>query len=61
MFQFPGFALYSYVFTVQYCLRSGFPHSDILGSKSVRRLPGAFRSLPRLSSPLSAKASTMRP
>ena len=61
MFQFPRLAPYSYEFTVQYCRNSGFPHSDIPGSKSVRRLPEAYRSLPRLSSPLSAKASTMRP
>eukprot|EP01034_Spumella_vulgaris_P033860 gene33860-41769_t len=37
---------------------AGFPHSDISGSKSVCRLPEAFRRLPRLSSPLTAKAST---
>ena len=37
----------------------GFPHSDISGSKSVCRLPEAFRRLPRLSSPLTAKASTV--
>ena len=61
MFQFPGFAPYSYEFTVQYRRSGGFPHSDISGSKLVRQLPEAFRSLPRLSSPLSAKASTMRP
>ena len=38
---------------------AGFPHSDIPGSKSVCRLPEAFRRLPRPSSPLTAKASTM--
>ncbi len=38
---------------------SGFPHSDISGSQSVCRLPEAFRRLPRLSSPLTAKASTV--
>ena len=38
---------------------AGFPHSDISGSKSVCRLPEAFRRLPRLSSPLTAKASTV--
>jgi hypothetical protein len=37
----------------------GFPHSEISGSKSVCRLPEAFRRLPRLSSPLTAKASTV--
>ncbi len=61
MFQFPRLAPYNYEFIVQYGLRRGFPHSEIYGSKSVRRLPEAYRSLPRLSSPLSAKASTMRP
>jgi hypothetical protein len=33
---------------------AGFPHSDISGSKPVWRLPGAYRSLPRPSSPLHA-------
>ena len=37
----------------------GFPHSDILGSAYLQ-LPEAFRSLSRLSSALSAKASTLR-
>jgi hypothetical protein len=32
----------------------GLPHSDISGSKPVWRLPGAYRSLPRPSSPLHA-------
>ena len=39
----------------------GLPHSDILGSKPVRRLPEAYRSLPRPSSPPGAKASTNCP
>ena len=38
---------------------AGFPHSEIFGSKSVCRLPGAYRRLQRLSSPLTAKASTV--
>lgn len=38
---------------------AGFPHSEISGSKSVCRLPEAYRRLPRLSSPLTAKASTV--
>ena len=38
---------------------SGFPHSEIAGSKVVCRLPNAYRRLPRLSSPLTAKASTV--
>ena len=37
----------------------GFPHSEISGSKSVCRLPEAYRRLQRLSSPLTAKASTV--
>ncbi len=56
MFQFPGFASYSYVFTIRYL---GFPHSEICGSKVVCYLPAAFRKLQRLSSPLTAKASTV--
>ncbi len=59
MFQFPGFASHTYVFSMRYRLRGGFPHSDISGSKSICRLPGAFRRLPRPSSPLVAKASTI--
>ena len=37
---------------------AGFPHSEIPGSKSVCRLPEAYRRLPRPSSPSAAKAST---
>ncbi len=37
----------------------GFPHSDICGSKFVCQLPAAFRRLPRPSSPVIAKASTI--
>jgi hypothetical protein len=63
MFQFPTFASGGYVFTDGFrdMTPGGFPHSDILGSKPVWRLPEAFRSLPRPSSPLVAKASTMCP
>ena len=39
---------------------AGFPHSDILGSPSVYRLPEAYRRFPRPSSAPDAKASTMR-
>ena len=39
---------------------AGFPHSDIYGSIGYLHLPVAFRSLSRLSSALSAKASTLR-
>ena len=59
MFQFPGFASLAYEFS-QRCLRDsgGFPHSEIPGSKSVCRLPEAYRRLQRPSSPSAAKAST---
>ena len=40
---------------------SGFPHSGIHGSKAVQRLTVAYRSRPRPSSTLGAKASTMCP
>ena len=39
----------------------GLPHSDICGYSGCLRLPAAFRSLPRPSSPPSAKASTVCP
>ncbi len=42
-------------------LQDGLPHSGISGSKLVRQLTEAYRSLPRLSSPPGAKASTVRP
>ena len=39
----------------------GFPHSEISGCNACVRLTEAYRSLPRPSSPVSAKASTVRP
>ena len=39
--------------------KGGFPHSDICGSKVACHLPAAFRRLPRPSSPVIAKASTI--
>ena len=39
-------------------MRAGFPHSDTPGSKLACQLPGAYRRLPRPSSPVVAKAST---
>src|ERR1700686_5483035 len=48
----------TYGFSHGYSIRSGFPHSDICGSKLVCQLPTAFRRLPRPSSPVIAKAST---
>ena len=59
MFQFTGFAPHAYLFSMRYLLRGGFPHSEIAGSKLVCQLPDAYRRLPRLSSPSTAKASTM--
>src|ERR1700748_2801772 len=59
MFQFTGFARHAYLFSMKYLLRGGFPHSEIAGSKLVCQLPDAYRRLPRLSSPSTAKASTM--
>ena len=60
MFQFARFA------STGLCIQpgilhrcSGFPHSDICGSKLVCQLPAAFRRLPRPSSPVIAKASTI--
>jgi hypothetical protein len=42
------------------CLE-GLPHSEISGYNACVRLTEAYRSLPRPSSPVSAKASTVRP
>lgn len=54
MFQFPGFASRTYVFSSQYTLRCGFPHSEISGSKPTRSSPeliAACYVLHRLSVP----------
>jgi hypothetical protein len=63
MVHFPGFA--HTCLCIQQAVKrfylSGFPHSEIPGYNACLRLPGAYRSLPRPSSPSSAKASTMRP
>ena len=58
IFQFPGFALHGYVFTMQYPCGwvSPFGHCRI---KACCQLPDTFRRLPRPSSPLTAKASTV--
>jgi hypothetical protein len=63
MVHFPGFA------RTRLCIQravpedcsGGFPHSEIFGYNACVRLPEAYRSLPRPSSPVSAKASTVRP
>src|SRR3546814_1056655 len=54
MFQFPGFASNTYVFSAGYSRSCGFPHSDIVGSKLVRSSPtlfAAYHVLHRLSVP----------
>ena len=54
MFQFPGFASVTYVFSNKYTLRCGFPHSEIFGSKPTRGSPkliAACHVLHRLSVP----------
>ena len=60
MFQFPGFASYTYVFSVRYpcgwVAPFGYPRIN-----ACSRLPVAFRSVPRPSSPPGAKASTECP
>ncbi len=63
MFQFPSLPPVPYVFRYGYRrITSGeFPHSEIPGSKTGQRLPQAYRSRPRPSSALSAKASTVCP
>ena len=42
MFQFPGFAPHTYVFSVRYRTCGGSPHSDIDGSKLFRSSPSLF-------------------
>jgi hypothetical protein len=42
IFQFPRFASLPYIFRQGYSLRSGFPHSDISGSKLVASSPELF-------------------
>ena len=59
MFQFTGFARCTYESSATYSRICGFPHSEIAGSKVVCHLTDAYRRLPRLSSPSTAKASTM--
>ena len=63
MFQFPGFPPKHYVFMFGYVgiPPRGFPHSDILGSNGRTHLTESFRSVPRPSSAVSTKASTVRP
>jgi hypothetical protein len=62
MFQFPGFAPGRYGFTAGYPPRGGWvaPFGDPR-IEARSRLPEAYRSVPRPSSPLDAKASTRCP
>jgi hypothetical protein len=39
MFQFTGFAPYTYLFSARYSRSCGFPHSEIAGSKVVATSP----------------------
>ena len=61
MFHFPTFPLPALYIQAGITGSSpaGFPHSEILGSKSVYRLPEAYRRLLRPSSAPDAKASTV--
>ena len=63
MFHFPALASTNlFIQFVDYGTTPvGLPHSDIPGSSCVWPLPEAYRSLPRLSSPISAKASACCP
>jgi hypothetical protein len=62
-FSSPACLLAPYVFRYGYAriTTREFPHSEILGSVTGQRLPQAYRSRPRPSSALSAKASTVCP
>jgi hypothetical protein len=57
MFQFTELALFRVIY-LQYIRLS---HSEIFGYNARVQLPEAYRSLPRPSSPLRPKASTIRP
>src|SRR5882757_4522494 len=61
MFQFPSLPRAPYVFRYasQRITTGGFPHSEISGSKVGQHLTRAYRSRPRPSSALGAKASTV--
>ena len=60
MFQFAGFAFLTYEFSQEYPHGWVAPFGDP-GINDRSHLPRAFRSVPRPSSPLSAKASTRCP
>ena len=58
MFQFPGFASSTYVFSITIPHMRWVSPFGNLRIKGCSHLPVAYRSVPRPSSPLSAKAST---
>ena len=60
-FSSPGALPQTYIFSkrILEVRSSGFPHSEISGSIACSRLTGAYRSVPRPSSALGAKASTV--
>ena len=60
-FSSPACLYLPYVFRQEYAriTTREFPHSEILGSKVGQHLPQAYRSRPRPSSALGAKASTV--
>src|SRR3989442_4927111 len=62
MFQFPGLPFPAYGFSWEYTriTTHRLSHSEIAGSKVGQHLPRAYRSRPRPSSALGAKASTVR-
>ena len=62
MFQFPRFPPLGLFYSAQgdrAFTPAGFPHSEIHGSRPIRRLPVAYRSQSRPSSVVDAKASTV--
>ena len=61
MFQFPGFASAAYGFSGGSSLQEGVAPFGDPRITACSRLPKAFRSVPRPSSPLGAKASTRCP
>ena len=61
MFQFAGFASYAYGFSARSRNTRGVAPFGDLWINACSRLPRAYRSVPRPSSPLGAKASTKCP
>ena len=58
MFHFPGFASYTYVFSARYRIKRWVSPFGNLRVNGCSPLTAAYRSVPRPSSPLTAKAST---